>query len=62
MNTKPKHPGGRPPLPDDQKLIQGSIRLTAEQWAKIARYGKPWLRQLIQRAKPPRNVDTPTDE
>jgi len=55
MDTKPKHPGGRPPLPDGQKLVQRSIRLSEEQWAKIETYGLEWLRQLIQRAKPPRN-------
>ncbi|MEJ7085226.1 hypothetical protein [Ralstonia solanacearum] len=62
METKPKHPGGRPKLPDDQRLVQRSIRLSAEQWAKIDLYGLEWLRQLIQRGKPPRNPTTPTDE
>ncbi|UEP20720.1 hypothetical protein LL999_12345 [Burkholderia ambifaria] len=62
METKPKHPGGRPRLPDGQKLVQRSIRLSEEQWAKIEQGGGiEWLRQLIQRAKPPRNPP-PTDE
>jgi hypothetical protein len=53
METKPKHPGGRPRLPDEQKQVQRSIRLSPELWAKIDAYGLDWLRQLIQRAKPP---------
>ncbi|WP_241295390.1 hypothetical protein [Burkholderia stabilis] len=61
METKPKHAGGRPRLPDGHKLVQRSIRLSAEQWAKIDLYGLEWLRQLIQRAKPPR-PPTPDDE
>jgi hypothetical protein len=55
METKNKHPGGRPKLPDDQKLVARSIRLSPEHWAKIDQYGLKWLRQVIQRAKPPRN-------
>jgi hypothetical protein len=62
METKPKHPGGRPKLPDSQKLVQRSIRLSAEQWAKIDENGLEWLRQLIQRAKSPRHPSTPSDE
>lgn len=54
MEPKPKHPGGRPKLPDDQKLVQRSIRLTVEQWAKIDEYGLDWLRRLIQKGKPDR--------
>jgi hypothetical protein len=49
-----KKPRGRPPVPPDQKLEQRSIRLTAEQWAKIDAYGLDWLRKLIQRAKGPK--------
>lgn len=52
MKTKPKHPGGRPKLPEEQRLIQRSIRLSAEQWAKIDIGGLDWLRKLIDRAKP----------
>ena len=62
METKPKHPGGRPKLPDDQKLVQRSIRLSVEQWAKIDQYGLEWLRQVVQRAKSPRSPAAPTDE
>lgn len=62
MKPKPKHAGGRPKLPDGQKLIQRSIRLSAEQWTKIDLYGLEWLRQLIQRAKPPRPPETPDEK
>lgn len=53
MDAKPKHAGGRPKLPEGQKLVQRSIRLSADHWAKIDQYGLDWLRQLIQRGKPP---------
>ncbi|WP_430226822.1 hypothetical protein [Paraburkholderia tropica] len=59
---KIKHPGGRPRLPDGQQLIQRSIRLSAEHWAKIDECGGiEWLRQLIQRAKPPRESTVSED-
>lgn len=73
-----KHPGGRPKLADHEKLVQRSIRLhpdhwakieemggldelrtlldwlTPEQWNKVQANGLPWLRKLIDKAKPPR--------
>jgi hypothetical protein len=48
-----KRARGRPPTPPDQKLEQRSIRLTAAQWAKVDSNGIPWLRKLIDKAKPP---------
>ena len=52
---KPKHPGGRPPKPDEEKLMQRSIRLLPKQWEKFdAAGGIDWLRKLIDRAKPPK--------
>lgn len=52
METKFKNPGGRPKLADHEKLVQRSIRLSAEHWAKIdAGGGVDWLRALIDRAK-----------
>jgi hypothetical protein len=62
MEPKSKHPGGRPKLPVSERLIQRSIRLSAGQWAKIDEYGLEWLRQLIQRSKPPRKPSSPPDE
>lgn len=53
MNTEPKSKGGRPPKPDDQRLVQRSIRLLPSQWAKFdAAGGIEWLRGLIDRSKP----------
>jgi hypothetical protein len=52
MNTT-KRPRGRPPLAEGQALIVRSIRLSAEQWAKIDLCGMDWLRRLIDRAQPP---------
>jgi hypothetical protein len=53
--TKPKM--GRPPKSPDERLEQRSIRLTPAQWAKIDALGIPWLRKLIDRAKPPKPSD-----
>lgn len=50
---QPKNPGGRPPKPDDEKLVQRSIRMRQAQWDKVdANGGVDWLRKLIDRAKP----------
>jgi hypothetical protein len=47
-----KRPRGRPIVPEDQRLIAGSIRLTAAQWQKLASLGDGvWLRKAIDRAK-----------
>lgn len=51
---KPKNPGGRPPIPDEDKLVQKSIRLKQKHWDKIDALGLDWLRKLIERAKPPK--------
>ncbi len=50
---KPKNPGGRPALPEDQRRVQRSIRLLPKHWAKIDAHGLEWLRAVIQRARPP---------
>lgn len=51
---QPKNTGGRPPIPDDERLVQRSIRLRPAQWKKFdAAGGIEWLRKLIDRAKPP---------
>ena len=49
---------GRPPKPPDQKLIQKSIRLPPDLWAKIDRNGLDWLRALIKRAREPKGNDS----
>ncbi len=50
---QPKNKGGRPPKPDSEKLVQRSIRLPPDLWAKIDDHGLEWLRAVIKRAKPP---------
>ena len=49
-----KHPGGRPPIPPEKRLVARSIRLAPEQWAKIDEYKLDWLRKLIDKGKPPK--------
>jgi hypothetical protein len=49
-----KKPRGRPPVPPDQKLEQRSVRLLPRHWEKVDAYGLEWLRQVIDRAKPPK--------
>lgn len=44
---------GRPPLPAEQRAISGTIRLTAERWAKLRRLGAAWLAKAIDKAKEP---------
>jgi hypothetical protein len=50
---QPKNKGGRPPKPDDQRMVQRSIRLPPDLWAKIDANGLEWLRGVIRRARPP---------
>lgn len=55
--TDPQMKGkaGRPTKPDDQKLVQRSIRLLPSQWAKFdASGGLDWLRRLIDKSKTPK--------
>ena len=44
---------GRPPLPEDQRKVNGSVRLTPERWAKLRRLGMVWLSHAVDRAKEP---------
>jgi len=48
-----KNKGGRPPVPPEQRLVQRSIRLPPDLWAKIDAHGLEWLRAVIRRARPP---------
>lgn len=46
---------GRKPLPDAERAVVGSVRLTAAQWAKMrALGGVAWLRERINKAKLPK--------
>jgi hypothetical protein len=50
--NQPKNKGGRPPIPEDEKLIVSGLRLTRAQWEDFyALGGTTWLRQAIRRAK-----------
>jgi hypothetical protein len=44
---------GRPALPEDEKAVPGSVRLTPSRWAKLRRLGAAWLAKAIDRAKEP---------
>jgi hypothetical protein len=49
----PPRPIGRPPLPDDERTVPGSVRLTPARWEKLRQLGVGWLAKAIDRAKDP---------
>jgi hypothetical protein len=49
---EPKSKGGRPPKPDEERLVLRSIRLLPKHWAKIDAAGMEELRRLIERWRP----------
>lgn len=55
-NDQPKGPG-RPALPEDEKTVPGSVRLTPARWGKLRRLGAAWLARAIDRAKEPTGKD-----
>jgi len=44
---------GRKPLPEEEKAVPGSVRLTPARWEKLRRLGTAWLAKAIDRAKEP---------
>jgi hypothetical protein len=44
---------GRPALPESEKAVPGSVRLTPGRWAKLRRLGMEWLAKAIDRAREP---------
>lgn len=44
---------GRPALPEDQRAVNGTIRLTPARWEKLRRLGASWLSKAIDKAKEP---------
>jgi len=47
-----KRRAGRPPIPEEDRLVGRNIRLTLEQWDKLARLGgAAWLRERIRMAR-----------
>ena len=54
MNTKQTTtPRGRPALPEGEKTVTSSIRLTPSRWAKLRHLGMAWLARAIDRARAP---------
>lgn len=57
MTKKPEEEGkakmGRPPLPEAERTVNGSIRLTPARWVKLRRLGNAWLSRKIDQAKEP---------
>lgn len=44
---------GRPPLPEHERKVNGSVRLTPDRWEKLKRLGMVWLSKAIDKAKEP---------
>ncbi|WP_172705443.1 hypothetical protein [Variovorax paradoxus] len=44
---------GRPPLPEGQKAVTSSLRLTPARWEKLRGLGMDWLNRAIDKAKLP---------
>lgn len=53
-DVEEKRPRGRPAKAPEEKLEQRSLRLYPSMWQKIDLYGLDWLREVIKRAKPPK--------
>lgn len=52
--TKPEpKTRGRPALPDDERTVPGSVRLTPARWEKLRRLGVGWLGKSIDKAREP---------
>ena len=43
-------------MPEDEKAIPGSVRLTPGRWAKLRRLGSAWLAKAIDRARAPKDA------
>ena len=56
---EPKRGRGRPPVSPSEALLSGNIRFTAAQWAKIELYGRAWVRDLVDKGKPPKGWTPP---
>ena len=51
---EPKRKMGAPKKPDDEKLVQKSIRFKQSILDKIDIYGLAWARSVLEKAKPPK--------
>lgn len=56
--TRPTgRPRGRPPLPDDEKLVNVTIRLSPEDAAKLRFLGRKWLLPRLKKVPPPPELE-----
>lgn len=53
VKIEPAKKLGRPALPNEEKAVPGSIRLTPARWEKLRRLGTAWLSKAIDRARDP---------
>lgn len=54
MTTKPATKSrGRPALPEEEKTVTTSVRVTLARREKLRRLGSAWLNRAIDRAKEP---------
>jgi hypothetical protein len=44
---------GRPPIPEEERAVVSSIRLTPARWEKLRALGTKWLSARIDKAKIP---------
>lgn len=60
MDT-PKNVGGRPKLPPEEKALRGTVALLPHHWEKVRLYGVQWLRDLVDKGKPPQGWKPPAE-
>lgn len=55
MEEKPKRPRGRPPAPPESALTAFlGMRVSPALKEKVDRLGRPWAREALEQAKPPK--------
>jgi hypothetical protein len=45
---------GRPPVPPEKKLVPITVKVEPETREKVLKHGSAWVRQVLKRAKPPK--------
>lgn len=48
-----KAPRGRPPIPEEDRAVVGSIRLKQAIWDKLRELGAAWLEKQVKKARLP---------
>lgn len=52
VEEAPKRPRGRQPIPEEDRAVVGTIRLTQAHWDKLAALGGVrWIRERIDKAR-----------